>query len=145
MIALADPRRCTTMRSEPNVRLEQLRLSGPAGTNVGQFLLGPLRLIVSAGGGWDHVSVSHATRLPTWDEMDRIKQLCFRDDEIVMQLHVNDDRQIDLVHTCLPLWRPQRPEEIAAVRTRWEADGERWLYGDLQASDPIPLPPREFV
>jgi hypothetical protein len=62
-----------------------------------------------------------------------------------MQLHVNDDRQIDLAHTCLHLWRPQRPEEIAAVRTRWEADGERWLYGDLQASDPIPLPPRAFV
>lgn len=133
------------MRSEPNVRLEQRRLDGPAGTNYGIFQVGPLRLIVAAGGGWDHVSVSHRSRLPTWDEMDAIKRLCFRDDEIAMQLHVSDARKVNTCGTCLHLWRPQTAEEIAAERARWLAAGADWPYAELEAAAAIPLPPRELV
>src|SRR6187401_1238068 len=44
--------------------------------------------IASAGGGWDHLSVSLAHRTPTWEEMDRLKRMFFRDDETAMQFHV---------------------------------------------------------
>jgi hypothetical protein len=133
------------MRNEPNVRLDQLRVSGPAGANCGAFQLGPLRFVVADGGGWDHVSVSCARRLPTWDEMDSVKRIVFRDDEVAMQLHISDARKVDLCRYCLHLWRPQTADEIAAVRRRWAAAGEGWPYGDLTPAGDVPLPPTEFV
>lgn len=67
-----------------------------------EFLL----VIASVGGGWDHVSVSHPTRVPTWDEMERIKRLFFRADETAMQLHVPPAEHINRCGNCLHLWRP---------------------------------------
>jgi len=68
----------------------------------------PLRVIASNGGGWDHVSVSCAgMRTPTWAEMDAVKRLCFRPDEVAMQLHPAESDHISIKHNCLHLWRPQ--------------------------------------
>jgi len=133
------------MRAEPNVRLEQRRVDGPPGSRCGRFVVGALTVIVADGGGWDHVSVSGPQRIPTWDEMDRVKQLVFRDDEIVMQLHVNDARKVDRCRYCLHLWRPQTADEIAAVRASWQAAGETWPWADLASAGPIPLPPADMV
>lgn len=61
---------------------------------------GTLMLICAAGKGWDHVSVSawrgadHAGRCPRWDEMDRIKRLCFLPTECAMQLHPPTDQHV---------------------------------------------------
>lgn len=133
------------MRSEPNVRLEQCRIDGPPNTNCGTFRKGGLAFLIGDGMGWDHVSVSARGRVPTWDEMDAIKRLVFRDDEVVMQLHVSDARKINRCENCLHLWRPQSADEITAVRQKWEASGERWPYGDVPSAGAIPLPPSEMV
>lgn len=133
------------MRTIPNLRLEQHRLDGPPNSNCGAFRIGPLGVVVSDGWGWDHVSVSRPDRIPTWEEMDRIKRICFRDDEIVMQLHVNDSRKVGVCRFCLHLWRPQTEAEIVVIRQQWEVAGELWPYGDLLSPGPIPLPPREAV
>lgn len=133
-----------TVRREPNVRLEQIRVDGPPGANCGTFRLGALALIVSNGGGWDHVSVSRRDRCPTWEEMDTVKRLVFRDDEIAVQFHVNDERKINRHEYCLHLWRPQTADEIAAVRDSWERSGEPWPYG-VDSPGAIPTPPRNFV
>jgi len=133
------------MRDAPNIRLENIRKDGPCNTPYGAFRLGELAITVSAGAGWDHVSVSRVDRCPSWPEMDRVKRLVFRDDEIVMQLHVTDARKIDVHPYCLHLWRPQTAEEIAAVRAEWIAGGEAWPYGELAPPPPIPLPPPELV
>jgi len=109
------------------------------------FAGGQLQIIVSDGMGWDHVSVSRKDRPPTWAEMDQVKRLCFRDDEIVMQLHVTDGRKVNVHPNCLHLWRPQTLEEIAAVRGRWAAEGEAWTDGGLPPPGMIPLPPKECV
>lgn len=77
--------------------------------------------------------------------MDTIKKLVFRDEEIVMQLHVSDGTKVNVHPYCLHLWRPQTAEEISAERHRWEAGGERWPYGELIAPPAIPLPPVETV
>lgn len=55
---------------------------------------------------WEHVSVSTATRCPTWDEMCRIKDLFWREDECVMQLHPPKAEWISNHEFCLHLWRP---------------------------------------
>jgi hypothetical protein len=67
----------------------------------------PLRVIASAGEGWDHVSVSRPTRCPNWPEMEQVKRLFFKDDETAMQLHVPPSDHISHHPYCLHLWRPQ--------------------------------------
>lgn len=78
-----------------------------------------LTVIASTGGGWDHVSVSTAGRAPTWDEMEYVKRLFFKDNETAMQLHVRPSDHIKLHPHCLHLWRPQ--------------------------DERVPLPPKAFV
>jgi hypothetical protein len=78
-------------------------------------------VVASNGDGWDHVSVSLAHRCPTWDEMDEIKRMFFRPDEVAMQLHLPVADHINCHPYTLHIWRP---------------------HGTKRA---IPLPPKEFV
>lgn len=127
-------------------KLESFRHSGPIGSNNGMFIFrrgnATLRFQISEGAGWDHVSVSLATRCPTWEEMSFIKDLCFEDHECVMQLHPPKSEHVNYHPFCLHLWRPQSKDEIAAIRGEW---GPEWNYGDLLSPGIIPLPPSEFV
>src|SRR5690606_20343251 len=66
----------------------------------------PMRVIASANGGWDHVSVSRQHRCPNWPEMEHVKRLFFKDDETAMQLHVPPSDHISHHPHCLHLWRP---------------------------------------
>lgn len=74
------------MRKHPNQKAERyrFRVDGDAwavGTNNGSFKVpspeGPfdMAVIVSCGGGWDHVSVSFKNRTPTWKEMCAAKDV----------------------------------------------------------------------
>ena len=81
------------------------------GDHEGGFFVIPdkgLRIIASTGRGWDHVSVSLATRMPTWDEMEFVKRLFFKEDEIVLQIHPPVGKYINRMPYCLHLWRNQR-------------------------------------
>lgn len=64
-----------------------------------------LKIIASAGGGWDHVSVSLPNRCPTWDEMKLVKEAFFRDDEWAYELHAPPTENISIHPFCLHLWR----------------------------------------
>ena len=66
----------------------------------------PLRIVASAGDGWDHVSVSRHKRTPNWHEMDYVKRLFFKEDETAMQLHVPATEHVNNHPHCLHLWRP---------------------------------------
>jgi len=77
----------------------------------GYFVLpNGLRVIASAGMGWDHVSCSFASRTPTWDEMDEARCLFFSDDETVVQIHPPRAKHINHMTHCLHLWRPHEGE-----------------------------------
>ena len=69
-------------------------------------VMGTLCVLASAGQGWDHVSVSTPNRTPTWQEMEHIKRLFFRDDACAMQLHVPPSAHISVHAHCLHIWRP---------------------------------------
>lgn len=69
-----------------------------------------LRIVASIGDGWEHVSVSTEGRCPTWDEMSMVHRRFFRDDEVVMQLHVPIKDHINVHGFCLHLWRPTDKE-----------------------------------
>jgi hypothetical protein len=66
-----------------------------------------LAVIASSGEGWDHVSVSAANRCPSWLEMEHIKRMFFKDDEVAFQLHMPPRDHISLHPHCLHIWRPQ--------------------------------------
>lgn len=55
---------------------------------------------------WEHVSVSLPDRCPIWEEMDRVKELFWQEDECVMQLHVPKKDHKNLFPYCLHLWKP---------------------------------------
>lgn len=72
----------------------------------------PLQIVASAGLGWDHVSVSKRRRTPTWGEMEYIKRMFFREDEMAMQLHVPISEHINIHPNCLHLWAPNNGRQI---------------------------------
>jgi hypothetical protein len=102
-------------RSKPGDMHGAFTVIGPFGRDL---------LIMSSGTGamaegWEHVSVSTSSRTPSWAEMCFVKDLFWRDDEVVMQLHPAKSDYVNHHPYCLHLWAP------------------------LDAS--IPLPPSEFV
>src|SRR3954452_4401010 len=66
-----------------------------------------LAVVASNGMGWDHVSVSLKHRTPNWAELEHVKRLFFRGDEVAMQLHLPPNQHINVHPHCLHLWRPQ--------------------------------------
>jgi hypothetical protein len=71
-----------------------------------------LRVIASAGGGWDHASVSAMNpdgtiRQPRWGEMEWVKRKLFKDTEVAMQLHPAMDNYININPNVLHIWRPR--------------------------------------
>ena len=63
-------------------------------------------VIASNGGGWEHVSVSCISRVPSWEIMCEIKDMFFNEDEVVMQLHPAKIDYINNHPNCLHLWKP---------------------------------------
>jgi len=66
-----------------------------------------LKVIVSWGGGWDHVSVSTDQRCPTWDEMCAIKDAFFSPEECCVQFHPAKSDYRNYHPFCLHIWRCQ--------------------------------------
>ena len=113
------------MKPEPIKHLEMHRATGgpiPSDKsfgNNGAFMLSyngaTLVIILSDGGGWDHVSVhvvapDLSLRCPTWDEMEYVRKMVFRGDEWAMQLHAPVDKHINEHLHVLHIWRPQNQE-----------------------------------
>lgn len=64
-------------------------------------------IIVSWGMGWDHVSVAPEKLriVPDWDSMCMLKDIFFKDDEAVIQIHPPKDEYVNNMPNCLHLWR----------------------------------------
>lgn len=115
------------MRKNPTKHIEQYRLNNVGawssdaswGAN-GAFEIPHngvvLRVIASDGSDWrytgfpdppfEHVSVSLLRRCPTWEEMEYVKRIFWRDDETVIQYHVPRSDHVNRHEFCLHLWKP---------------------------------------
>lgn len=135
------------MRKPTIIEVERGRLAGPSGEPYGIFIVKVgifrLRCVAACGQGWDHVSVSLDCRCPTWAEMDAVKRMFWHDHEVVMQLHINDERKVNTYQYVLHLWRPQTKEESEAERQHWAETGEPSTDWNYPAE--IPLPPKGLV
>ena len=59
---------------------------------------------------WQHVSVSHPRRVPTWSEMCSVKDLFWSEEETVVQFHPKKSEYINNVATCLHMWKKKDVE-----------------------------------
>ena len=99
-------------------QLEPHRIQHPPFTSMPGLMSGAFQIdnlfVISSGRApqngtdWEHVSVSLRDRVPTWEEMCRIKVFFWKPEEVVMQLHPAESEYIDDCVTCLHLWRPAR-------------------------------------
>ena len=90
----------------------QILYEGPDGLSGILHMTGLRKcsVIASWGGGWEHVSVCQKNRTPDWNEMSKIKDMFWRDDECVMQVHPPKSEYVNLMENCLHLWRPINQE-----------------------------------
>ena len=65
-------------------------------------------VVASWGGGWEHVSVCPRKKhiVPSWDDMCKIKDIFFHDEECVVQYHPPKSEYVNNMPNCLHLWRP---------------------------------------
>ena len=78
--------------------------------------------IASRGEGWEHVSVSLKSRVPTWDEMCEVKRIFWDAEDCVVQFHPPKSEYVNCHPYCLHLWR-----SIDAEMPRPPA----WMVGPL--------------
>lgn len=75
-----------------------------------------LRVICDDGAtnGWEHVSVcagkENQVRIPNWREMCQVKDICWEEDDVVMQLHPARRKYVNIHPNVLHLWRPVKEE-----------------------------------
>lgn len=56
--------------------------------------------------GWEHLSVSHKNKIPSWLCMQEMKEMFFKDDEECIQIHPKADNYINNNEYTLHIWRP---------------------------------------
>lgn len=91
------------------VRIGNLASSGTHGNNGAfEVRVGRVRLwvIASDQGGWEHVSVSHPYRCPTWDEMAQVAALFWDAEDTVIQFRPPASDYVNCHPYCLHWWRP---------------------------------------
>lgn len=73
---------------------------------AGRFTKGSLRgasVVWSFAGGWEHVSINLKNRTPDWDEMCLLKDIFWRKDEAVIQIHPAEANYVNNAQHCLHL------------------------------------------
>ena len=67
-------------------------------------------IILSWGGGWEHLSVNPISqnKTPSWDFMCQLKEMFFRDDEACVEYHPARKDYISQLDHCLHIWKPLR-------------------------------------
>lgn len=65
-----------------------------------------MTVIWSYAGGWEHVSIDGKKRTPTWQEMCRLKDMFFDENECCVQYHPPKSDYVNNIPYCLHIWRP---------------------------------------
>lgn len=100
---------CLEKYRQRDAEIRLYGVSGDKGNGIFKILIYgiPFICIASNGGGWEHVSVSKTNRkIPTWEEMCKIKDMFFEEDETVVQYHPKKSEYVNRCECCLHLWRP---------------------------------------
>ena len=57
--------------------------------------------------GWEHVSFSpyNLRKLPSWEDMCKLKDIFWGEEEDVIQIHPKRSEYVNIMQNCLHLWR----------------------------------------
>ena len=73
----------------------------------GMFCIwGKRTIIASWGGGWEHVSLNDWNITPSWEDMCKLKDIFWGDEECVVQYHPPKSDYVNNLQHCLHLWKP---------------------------------------
>ncbi len=95
------------LKQQNNLLVQDTALDGGKGI-IYKFGKEFASVIWSTGLGWDHVSIAPYKKsvIPTWDDMCRLKDMFFYEEETVVQYHPAKSKYINHVPNCLHLWKP---------------------------------------
>lgn len=71
-----------------------------------------LNFIFSKQMGWEHLSVSMPSRTPTWDQMCKMKDIFWNDDETCVEYHPSKEQYVNMHPHCLHIWKPVWDEQF---------------------------------
>ena len=97
---LNDKRVIEVKRKVQNDKSTQLKLVIKSNYNNKNAIVKFTRAI-----GWEHLSVSFDDETPSWDFMQEMKELFWKDDEVCYQLHPKKSEYINNNEYCLHIWR----------------------------------------
>ena len=63
------------------------------------------------GGKYDHVSICPTGRTPTWEEMCKVKDMFFYEEEECFQVFPKKSEYVNLMKNCLHIWRDIKKRE----------------------------------
>lgn len=69
-----------------------------------------LDFIFSWGEGWEHLSVSTPRKCPSWDQMCKMKDIFWNDDEVCIEYHPRKSDYVNMHPFCLHIWKPINEE-----------------------------------
>ena len=100
-------RSITEIKSDKRIKIVDFGFKGMACYLTDKQYKEPreMAIIASWGEGWEHVSVSLRNRCPTWEEMCRVKDIFWGEDECVVQFHPPKSEYVNLHTYCLHLWK----------------------------------------
>ena len=55
--------------------------------------------------GWEHLSVSHKNKIPSWNTMQEMKEMFWEDEEVCFQLHPAKSEYINNNEYTLHIWK----------------------------------------
>ena len=95
------------IRNTPNLFIEaEAEGDGMGGHYYDRISEKNLNFIFSYQLGWEHLSVSMPSRTPNWEQMCRMKDIFWNEDETCVEYHPAKNQYVNMHSHCLHIWRP---------------------------------------
>ena len=65
-----------------------------------------LKYVFSWGMNWEHLSVSMPRKCPSWEQMCRMKDIFWDEDEVCVEYHPRRKDYVNMHSYCLHIWKP---------------------------------------
>lgn len=102
--------RASKFAEKHRVTMKQYGTAGDAHNGCFMFPQKGLFVIISAGEGWEHASVSRKSRMPSYEDMVFVAEQFWDKDDTLMQLRVPAEDHVNVSNFCLHWWRPIEEE-----------------------------------
>lgn len=96
-----------------------------------------LNFIFSCQMGWEHLSVSMPNKTPSWDQMCRMKDIFWGEDEACVQYHPKKEDYVNNHKHCLHIWKPADyelptpPSLMVGFKSEQEKEAVLSLFDEL--------------